>query len=633
MPGKYTDDEALSILESRKTETATSWTNKRDLWNEIYSLYRFWTSTSGAVNRGEKSNVFIPIAFSIIETKLPRIVQALLGLDPFFAVEGKTSKDHKNAQFMSDAMNFTLTEEINAFFPIMMWWKESLLYGNSYMNVWYEQELSQVKKRIPVGYANELIGYDYKPSVEVDYDGPTLNHLDIFDCFPAPYGTRINGRGYERMPYFILRSEPNAEYLKLMASKGVLKKEAVDEIIKRYPQGFGQIDRERTDRMSYNRMTNTAQPDTKAPRYEMYTCFERDWWTAEIGGTLTRNEENPYGDNRIPIVYAVDTPVPHEHFGIGQIEPIIKLQYYANDIEDLKIDYLVKSINPGAAISADSFLDPQKFMDDPDGIHVVKGNPALAFSLINRATSTPFNATNEQINIERLIDKVLGQSDVSRGVSRPGSDTATEVVSLIEQANFRFDLSVRILKNESLIPMLDMVADRMQQFWPYEKEIKQYTESGDPIFMNVPLSNILGKYRFKIKTNPAHGNKAVYANTLMKFLQVVSADQGQHPGLVIEIAKYLEIQNADEMFDNPAEKAVMMVAQAAAEGLLANSKQAALVLSQVLNILAPPGSPIAQKMASSMQKEGGGGPQLGNVENNADVAQETGANLGQATRR
>ena len=618
---KYTDDEARQIIQDRISITDRCWRNKRDLWTEIYSLYRFWTSTYPETDRGERSNIFIPLAFSVVETKLPRMVQSLLGLDPFFLVEGRVSRDQPKAEFMSDVIQFQLNDEIKAFFPLMMWWKEAMMYGNSYTYVGWDKEVAEVKKRYPINYASEIIGYDYKMTKETVYDGISLNHLDLFDCFPAPFGTRINGRKFERMPYFIVRSEPTAEYLKSLAEKqdgfgnALLDPAKVKDILDRFPQGSGEMDRTRTDRMSYNRMSTTQTYDRFAPRYEMWTMFEHDWWVSIIENTIIRNKENPFGDNKIPIIEAMDTPVPHEHSGIGQIEPIIKLNYYANDLENLKLDFLMKSINPGALISEDSFINPAAFQNDPDGIHVVKGNPNSAYALIQRPNSNAFNATQEQINIERLIDKVLGQSDVSRGVSRPGKDTATEIVSLIEQANFRFDLSVRLLKNESLIPLLETISDRDQLFWPYEKEIRKYTESGEPEFLNVPVSNIIGNYRFKIKTNPAQGNRIVFAQTLIRFLDVLNADQGRHPELVKEIAKFLEISNADTLLENPAEDAVRMIVQASQEGLLASGEQAAIVLSKVLDVLAPMGSAMSKAIGGAM-------PQ---AQDNRDIARQMGA--------
>ena len=599
---KYNNDEARSIIEDRISITDRAWSSKRALWDEIYALYRFWSGDfNSSISAGEQSNIFIPIAFSIVETKLPRLVQALLSLDPFFLVEGRNSKDHANAEFMSKVLQFQCEEEINAFHTFVMWWKECLIYGNSYQFVGWDKEIAEVKKRTPVGYGNQIIGYDFRTEKEVVYDGIALNHLDLFDCFPAPYGTRINGRKFERMPYFLLRSEPNTEYLRQLSQgdNPTLDKKAVEDIIKRFPGGQGEIDRNRTDRMGKSRMVS-ENTDKHAPRYEMYTMFEHDWWVSIIGDTIVRNRANPFGDNKIPIVGAFDTPVPHEHHAIGQIEPIIKLQYYENDLENLKLDFLVKAINPGALISEDSFLDSAAFQNDPDGIHVVRGNPNNAYALIQRPNANAFHATNEQINIERFIDKVLGQSDVNRGMSSRGKDTATEIISLIEQANFRFDLSVRLLKNESLVPLLDMMASRNQMFWPYEKEIKTYDESGEPEFINVPVSNLIGNWRFKIKTNPARGNKLAFSQTLIRFLDVLNADNGRHPELVKEIARYLELTDVDKYVQNPAEDAVKLVVQAAQEGLLANSQQAALVLSKVLEILAPPGSGISKAISGSL---------------------------------
>jgi len=606
---KYTEVEAKECINRRLSIVKTAWQDKRDLRNEIYSLYKFWTNVDSDVARGERSNIFVPLAFSIIETKLPRMVQALLSLDPFFKVEGRTQKDHPNAEFMSDLIQFQMTDEINAFYTLVMWFKEAMMYSNAYMYVGWNKETAKIKERIPSFMGNQVIGYDYRMKDDVVYDGLSLNHLDSFDCYPAPYGTRINGRKHERMPYFIVRSEPDAEYLKSLSGKKdhtgqtILDKKAVDDIISRFPQGYGDLDEERRNRMAYNKLVESENRDKYAPKYVMWTMFEHDHWVSIIGNTIVSNKPNPFGDNKIPIVGAIDTPVPHEHVGIGQIEPIIKLNYCANDILNLGLDWLFKSINPGTLISEAEFLDPRKFQNDPDGIHMVKSNVNNAHKTVQMPNLNLGYMTDQQVNIERTIDKTLGQSDVSRGVSRTSKDTATEIVSLIEQANFRFDLSAKLLKHESLVPLLDMMAERNVMFFPYEKEIRKYTENGDPEFMTMNVSQVIGRYRFKMKTNPAQGNKMAYAQTLIRFLDVINASGGQNPGLVMEIAKYLEIDNADEMLDNPAMDAVRMIVQAAQEGLLENGQQAALVLSGVLNQLAPPGSPNAQAVGSQLPAE------------------------------
>ncbi len=605
MAKKYTPDEAKKCIEERITFTDTAWRPTRDMYSEIYSLYRFFSGTDAEAARGERSNIFIPLAFANIETKLPRIVQSLIGQDDWFKAFARSGRDVKNAEWMTKVMRFQLNDEINSFFPLMMWWKECMIYGNSYMFVGWNRETANIKRRFPNFFGSEIIGYDYRSEEETTYDSVSLNHLDLWDCFPAPFGKKINGTRFERMPYFLLRSEPSAEYLRQLASKqdlsgqSILDKKAVEDIIRRFPQGTGDVEKERRDRMSFNRMVETNHRDTYAPRYVMWTMFEPDWWVSIIENTIVRNNENPYGDNKIPIAAAFDTPVPHEHMAIGQIEPIIKLQYYANDLENIKLDYLMKATNPGGLINQESFLDPTKFQDDPDGIHLVKGDPRLAYMTTQ---NTNFNLTkteNEQVNLERLMDKTLGQSDVSRGQSRTQQDTATEIVALIEQANFRFDLSIRLLKNESLTPMLELIASRNQLFWQHGKEIIEYDQSGQEQFIGIPVSRIIGDFRFKMLINPIQGNKFAYAQTLIRFLDVVNNSQGQNPNLVKEIAKFLQIDNFEQLMDDKAKQALLMIVQAAKEGLLENSKQASAVLGGVLNVLAPKGSPEAAAISAT----------------------------------
>ena len=81
-----------------------------------------------------------------------------------------------------------------------------------------------------------------------------------------------------------------------------------------------------------------------------------------------------------------------------------------------------------------------------------------------------------------------------------------------------------------------------------------------------------------------------------------------------EIGKYLQIDNVEELLENPVREAVATIVQAAQEGLLANGQQAALVLAQVLNVLAPPGSQEAKAIGGRMPEAQG----------EADIARQMG---------
>jgi hypothetical protein len=185
---KYEEIKAKNLILNRITASENYLRPMRDLWNEIYSLYVCYTKNYGDVLTGQRSNVFVPYVFSKIETKLPRIIQAMVAGEDWFQVIGKTEEFDENAKFHDKLMKYQFSAEIDTIFFFMTWYKEAMLYGNSFAGVFYEKEIKKIRERVPkyidkMGnnlYPN-IIGYDFKPAERVTYDGISLIPFDIFD--------------------------------------------------------------------------------------------------------------------------------------------------------------------------------------------------------------------------------------------------------------------------------------------------------------------------------------------------------------------------------------------------------------------------------------------------------------------
>lgn len=603
---KYQPDFAKSLILDRITRSENYLRPMRDLWNEIYSLYVSYTRNYAEVLSGNRANVFVPYVFSKIETKLPRIIQAMVGNEDWFKVIGVGDEDDTNAEYHDKLMKYQFSNEIDTIFFFMTWYKECMLYGNSFVGIFYEKEIKQIKARTPK-YVDEqgnnlypnIIGYDFKPKEKIVYDGVALVPFDIFDCYPAPIGNKVNGLKREAMDYFIIRSEPSAEYLKSMVEKTEIAelhgwdKAKVLDVVNKKPNGAGELDRNRTERMAFRGMRTVSDDDYGNPHYEMYTMWEDDAVVSIIDNEIVRNvgpDKFPFYEMRKPIVMALDTPVPHELFALGQIKPILRLQYYAQDLENAKLDSIMDLVYPGYFASIDQ-VDKDYInilRRNMRGLHVCSGNPMTAIASIQKSDKS-LVATNEQINLERLINMTLGSSDIISGQPQAKGDaTATEIMSQIEQANFRFDLSIRLLKDFSHKELLLMTIDRNAQYAPDEKLIRVMNEDGQPIRLNITPDNLIGNFDVMVKTSPVQGNKLVWAQNLIKFLDILNNDNGQHPDLVRQIGQALGIDSAQDYIKNPAQEALAIIVQAGQEGLLENGEQAALVLKAVLDKLAPP---------------------------------------------
>lgn len=599
---KYDDLYAKQLILDRIARSESFMRPFRDDFEEIYQLYVCYTKNYGEITSGQRSNVFVPYVFSKIETKLPRIIQSMVGSEDWFQVVGIGDEDEENALFHDKLMKYQFANEIDTLWFFMTWYKECMLYGNSFAGVFYDKETKKIKQR-SLRYTDKegnnlypyVIGYDFQPTTKTVYDGVSLVPFDIFDCLPAPVGTRVNGLKRDAMDYFIIRSEPSADYLRSMiedkdtAELHGFNVEAVKKLLSSKPNGTGLLNRNREERMNYRGMETIGNDDMANPHYEMYTMWEDDSVLSIIDNDMIRNcgpDKFPFYEMRKPIVMAMDTPVPHELFALGQVRPILRLNYYAQDLENAKMDSILDAVYPGYLVSEDSF--PRDYINilrrNLRGLHPVANNPTTAIVPIQKQDKS-VAATNEQINLERLINMTLGSADIISGGNQPGSQTATEISQQIEQANARFDLSVRFLKDFSHKELLLMMIDRNTQYAPDEKLIRVLNESGEVIRGSIKPENLVGNFDVRVKTSPMMGNKMVYLQNLLRAKEILDNDNGSRPELTKKILDALEVEGVE--IEDKASKVVQMIAQAAQEGLLENGQQAATLLNQVLNILAP----------------------------------------------
>src|SRR3990167_4068064 len=142
---KYESLYAKNLILDRITRSENYLRPLRDLWNEIYSLYLCYTKNYTDIASGQRANVFVPYVFSKIETKLPRIIQAMVGSEDWFKMIGVSDRDDDAAEAHEALAKFQFSNEIDTIFFFMTWYKEAMLYGNSFAGVFYEKEVKKIR--------------------------------------------------------------------------------------------------------------------------------------------------------------------------------------------------------------------------------------------------------------------------------------------------------------------------------------------------------------------------------------------------------------------------------------------------------------------------------------------------------
>ena len=292
-------------------------------FQDYYQLYRSYLDENKLPWR---SNLFVPKTFEIVETVTPRIAQAQKTFKAM-PVEGM---DVANARAYTDLLKFqfqkTDMEDI-----IEEWTKETLLYGTGFIKITW--------------------GLDDMPNPEV---------VDIFDIFPDP-----KARFLEEAKFVIHRVYRDVEDLEENPN---YDKKVINKLKKQDTSAEDNI--ERLKRLS---IAGTTMRDKSRQRYEILEYWGKfkgkDYIIALERGSqeLLRCDKNPYKCG-MPFVMANDQRIPHELYGIGEIEPIESLQNELNDIRNQRMDNVKLALNNMWVVQAGGVQFEDELISRPGGV-------------------------------------------------------------------------------------------------------------------------------------------------------------------------------------------------------------------------------------------------------------------------
>ena len=409
-----------------------------------YQLYRSYLDSGRLPWR---SNLFIPKTFEIIETVAPRIAQAQRTFKTL-PVEGM---DVLNAEAYTDLLKFQFAKT-NMEDVIEEWVKETLIYGTGIVKVSWGQN-----------------------------DMPNPEVVDIYDFFPDP-----KARYMEEAKYVIHRVERDISDLEANPN--------YDKVaLKRLKEGTGKSE-SNPDRQQREGLMGTTSSDTTRKRFEVleyWGDFEgKPYIIVVADGELLRCDPNPLATG-IPFVSAVDHNVPHEFYGIGEIEPIESLQNELNDVRNQRMDNVKLNLNVMWQVLAGGVQFEDELvsrpggivhMTRPDGVQPLKRSPIdqSAFTEESIIKSDAERATGANSPMSGALVSPMGGT--SGGVM---NRTATAYQGAINQADKRFNTKVNHIKM-GLIKVGRKFLELDQQFMTKPQVIRVIGKKGESLQQVLP---------------------------------------------------------------------------------------------------------------------------------------------------
>jgi hypothetical protein len=374
-------------------------------FNEYYRLYRGVLDQNKQSYRG-RAKLFVPYIFATIETIMPR----LIGSKPNIEAAPRESGDIQSAKTTTQLLSYQW-DMMDMKKRVKTWCRNALMYGVGILKLtWSYDPISQKDQ----------------PSAEV---------IDQFDFFIDPNATTIeDGR------YVIHRVYRDIEELKRNKNYDIPR-----ELVTQVSQ-----DEYKVQRDAVLGLSKPQKDDKKVELLEYWGKYDLEGKGEEVEALIVvanrqfpiRMEANPYLHNKKPFIDLHDTDIPNEFWSVGEVEPLVSLQYELNDVRNQRMDNVTLILNRMWKVNKGAGVNESELVSQPGGVvHTDDMNGIEPLTTPDVTAS----AYNEESLIKGDMQQASGVSDYTKGVGSSGkgsqslaNDTATGIMLLQEAGNARF---------------------------------------------------------------------------------------------------------------------------------------------------------------------------------------------------
>lgn len=445
--------EALELVQKRFRESKKLHTELEDRWIQFYGLSRNYHRLGSAlasastprdkdvvineIKREFGQELFIPYAFTVIETNVPRILSRYpryRALPTELSEIAEASKRSVERLYERDAEKMRYERKLQETV------RSGLRYGLGVQKEYWREDY-RTTKRVKPGLLGTNLGRQILDERECVFKGPEVESVDIFDFFWAP-----GARDLQTSGYVIHRTWRSYEYVVDRVKTGKWVELDLERI-----KGLATTAGRGTAWDGRFQASGLSSYTTQAEEYEVLEYHDRDQVITVLGGELVvQIAPNPYMHGEYPFEIYRPTLVEHEFCGIGEVEPIAHLQWELNEMRGQRRDAATLALNRGYFYMAGA-LDPAAIKTGVGVFNPVYQPPSEVIMPMP-FTDIPQSGWEEERSIKSDIELTTAMSEAVIGSG--GEDTATGTQLVQQAAGFRIrqkakNLSIDILRPEA----------------------------------------------------------------------------------------------------------------------------------------------------------------------------------------
>jgi hypothetical protein len=582
-------DRAAKFVSDFLSRIQASRTNLEDRLTVFYGL---WNGDSVADYFPTARPVHVPEPFKAVEGFVPRAANLLVEQPGWFRVVGIDDQGKKNAEVITKLLKAQLKRD-NFDTKIRSVLRDTAIYGYCPSKVFWKKRRRKIKynkvTKTPSqdpGAPGEKLKLQRGKETEINLDGPTLEHVDVYDFFNDLRFKDIQDSPgiifrQERFEHELIARRDSGDYVNVDALiSSDIKPKAVTTSgppgTMMNPATYQQI-RDFTDGISVD-IYSEKHGHRMYEIFEFWGLFDKDWdlggskrgtekeYVITLGRKMGENKaaggwiplriaENPFWHGMRPAICAHYSRRSHVFQSIGVIEPIVSLSAELDDSRNIGLAARALEAKPAFIASDDADLYQNNFVIDPGSVLRGRTTDCIRALHVPKVSDSAFRS--EEI-LKSDIRETTGIISTYQGSSDAASETATSIVNRTREANKRIAEVAKNVAQEFLVPMLEMFHSLNQQMITKEKMVELIGEDGLTVdIQKVSPEEVAGQVGFEITCLPEIEIAGLKTRMLNEFLDRAVAIAPVAPN-AIRYEKLLQMAwrsqfgaaNIDEVFTN-----------------------------------------------------------------------------------
>lgn len=498
-----------------------------------------------------ESNLHIPMPMIVLKTFHARMYQALLAVDPPFAVRAMQEAYQDDVEMVYGLMQWTLSEWCNFYEGIEetadRWLWNWAAFGSGVLKLRWDRKFTRyvdVEDQFVAGPSiwEVVIGEDgtieevespaviktqiEKSVTEKIFEGPVFEYINKEDI------AIIGGRSIQLCDAVIHREWFNADRLNSYALQGTFDKEAVQEIIGAGPDSeSGREAMQMSQDREQHSGIQTLDIQEDLSKYEILEAHvEIDinddglnesliiWIDAESGKEIRATyAHRVHQGGKRPFVNIEFIPREGHGYAMGLLELLHPLSIEMDFIHNVKIDIGMLVAQPFGFYRAATGMDPVKLKIKP-GDMIPVDDPQSHVFFPNLGDRSGF-FQQEEMFLMQHVERLTAINDINtatlgrQGVAR----TATGVSALVSENSANLDIFIKRMQR-GWRQALRLLWGMLQQRLPDGTEFRVTGKDGRDYFDKVNRADIQSRVDFILEATSANSNRMIQLETAQQVL-------------------------------------------------------------------------------------------------------------------